>query len=76
MKQTLMWFNLQRDGSGNGYFCRNFVATNISSASKRVFKAGLSSSYDRWAKCKEIVADVLDPNQNVQTTCNSKFKFT
>ena len=31
----LMWFNLQRDGSGNGYFCRKFAATNISSASKQ-----------------------------------------
>ena len=41
-----------------------------------VFKAGLSSSYDGWVKCKEIVPDVLDPNQNVQTTCNFKLKFT
>ena len=46
----------------------------MSSAPKQVFKAGLSSSYDGWAKCKEIVP-VLDPNQNVQTTCNSKLKF-
>ena len=27
-------------------------------------------------KCKENVPDVSDPNQNVQTTCNSKLKFT
>ena len=38
-------------------------------------KAGLSSSYDGWAKCKEKVPDVSDPNQNVETTCNSKLKF-
>ena len=43
---------------------------------KEVFKAGLSSSYDGWAKCKEKVPDVSDPNQNVETTYNSKLKFT
>ena len=40
-----------------------------------IFKAGLSSSYDDWAKYKEKVPDVSDPNQNVKTTCNSKLKF-
>ena len=39
-------------------------------------KAGLSSLYDDWAKCKEKISDVSDPNQNVETTCNSKLKFT
>ena len=34
--------------------------------------AGLSNSYDGWAKCKEKVPDVSDPNQNVET----RFKFT
>ena len=43
---------------------------------KYVLKTGLSSSYDGWAKCKEIGPDVVDPNQNVQTTCNSKLKLT
>ena len=61
-------------------FCRKFAATNVSSAPTYehlpVFKAGLSSSYDGWAKCKEKVRDVSDPNQNVETTCNSKLKFT
>ena len=38
---------------------------------KEVFKAGLSSSYDGWAKCKEKVPDVSDPNQNVETTNSS-----
>ena len=41
-----------------------------------VFKAGLSSSYDGWAKCKEKVPDVSDTNENIKTTRNSKFKFT
>ena len=62
------------------YFCRKFAATNVSSAPKYehlpVFKAGLSSSYDSWAKCKEKVPDVSDPNQNVETRSHSKLKFT
>ena len=40
-----------------------------------IFKAVLSGSYDGWVKYKEKVP-VSDPNQNVETTCNSKLKFT
>ena len=83
MKQTLMWLNLQRDRTGNGLF-------NIKDASAEtlqlqisvlhqnmcVFKVGLSSLSDGWAKYKEKVSDVSDPNQNVETACNSKLKFT
>ena len=59
---------------------QKFCATNASSAPEYVhlpvvFKAGLSSSYDGWAKYKEKVSDVLDPNKNVET-CNSELKFT
>ena len=36
-----------------------------------VFSAGLSSSYDGWAKCKEKVLDMSDPNQNVETRSHS-----
>ena len=54
-------------------------ATNISSAPTYehlpVFKAGLSSSYDGWEKCKEKVP-VSDPNQNVEIRSHSKLKFT
>ena len=39
MKQTLIWFNLQRDGTGDGFFNVNLHQ------SMRIFKAGLSSSY-------------------------------
>ena len=39
-------------------------------------KASLSSSYDGRGKYKEKVPDVSDPNQNVETTCNAKLKFT
>ena len=43
MKQTLIWFNLQRDGTGNGL-------SNLSLHQRmRIFKAGLSSSYDVMA---------------------------
>ena len=30
-----------------------------------IFRAGLSSLYDGWAKYKEKVPDMSDPNQNV-----------
>ena len=47
------------------------AATNVSSAPTYehlpFFKAGLSGSYDGWAKYKEKVPDVSDPNQNVET---------
>ena len=41
-----------------------------------IFRAGIWSPSDGWAKYKEKVPDVSDSNQNVETTCNSKFKFT
>ena len=43
MKQTLIWFNLQRDGTGNGLSNLNLHQR------MRIFKAGLSSSYDVMA---------------------------
>ena len=45
MKQTLIWFSLQRDGTGNG-----FSNVNLHQ-SMRNLKAGLSSSYDVMAAC-------------------------
>ena len=88
MKQRLIWFNLQRDETRNGLsniketFAENlqlkmsFLCTKVWPFSK----AGLSSSHDGLMagenKCKERVPDVSDPNQNVETTCNSKLKFT
>ena len=56
------------------YKCQ--FCTNVCYEHLPVFKAGLSSSYDGRAKCKEKVPDVSDPNQNVETTCNSKLTFT
>ena len=73
MKQKLIWFNLHRDGTGNGF-------SNVSlHQSMRNFKTGLSSSYDVMAAvgkiCKEK-APVSNPNQNFETKNNSKLKFT
>ena len=60
--------------------CRKVAATNVSSAPKYVHLQGWSlksstSSYDGWEKYKKI-PDASDPNQNVNTTCNSKLKCT
>ena len=78
-----MWFNLQRDGTGNGLFnIKDIFAESLQlqmpvlHQSMCIFKAGLSCLCDCWAKYKEKVPDVSDPNQNVETTCNSKLKFT
>ena len=53
---------------------------SVSSAPKYVhlpvFKTALSSLHGGWAKYKEKVLDVSDPNQNAETTCNSKLKWT
>ena len=83
MKQTLTWFNLQRDGAGNGLsnikdtFAESLqLQMSVLHQSMCIFKALKSSSYDGWIKYKEKVPDVSDPNQNVKTTCNSKLKFT
>ena len=83
MKQVLIWFNLQRDGTGNGL--SNIKDTFPESVQLQmsvlhqimcIFKAGLSSSDGCWAKYKPKILDVSDPNQNVETICNSKLKFT
>ena len=83
MKQTLIWFSLQRDGTRNRLsnikdtFAESLqLQMSVLHQSMCIFKAGLSSSYDGWAKYKEKVPDVSDPNQNVETTCKSKLKFT
>ena len=83
MKQTLTWFNLQRDGTGNGF--PNISDTFAESSQLQmsvlhqimyIFKAGLSSLSNDWAKYQEKVPNVLDPNQNAEIICNTKIKFT
>ena len=83
MKQRLMWFNLQRDGTRNGLsniketFAENLpLQMSVLHQSLSIFQGCLSGSYDGWAKCKKKVPDVSDPNKNFETTCNSKLKFT
>ena len=78
MKQTPIWFNLQRDGTGNALsnikdtFAESLqLQMSVLRQSMCIFKAGLSSSYDDWAKYKEKIPNVSDPYQNVETTCNS-----
>ena len=41
-----------------------------------IFKAGLSRLIDDWENYEEIVPDMSDFNQNVETTCDSKLTFT
>ena len=80
----LIWFSLQRYGTRNGLSniketYRKCAATNASSAPKYEHLPRLVSQVHvmaGWAKCKEKVRDVSDPNQNVGTTCNSKLKCT
>ena len=81
MKKTLIWFNLQTDRTGNGL--SNIKDTFAESSAPKyehllvpAFMAGISSSYNGWGKCKEKVPDVSNPNQNVETPCNPKLKFT
>ena len=81
---TLILFNLHRDGTEDGLtstkdiFAESLqLQISVLHQSMCILKAGLSrSSYDGWAKYKEKVSDVSDPNQNGETTCNFKLKFT
>ena len=41
-----------------------------------IIKAGFLSLNDDWAECKEKVPHMSDSNQNVETTFNSKLRFT
>ena len=63
MKQTLIWFNLQRDETKNGLpnIKDTFAEYLQLQMSVLYFKAGLSNLSDGWAKYKEKVPDVSDP---------------
>ena len=83
MEQKLIWFNLQRDGTRKGLskskdtFAESLLLQMlVLHQSMCIFKAGLSGSYDCCVKHREKVPDVSNPNQNVETTCNSKLKLT
>ena len=84
MKQTLIWFNLQRDGTGNGLsnikdtFAESLqLQMSVLHQSMYIFKAGLSIQvHTMGEKNVKKVPDPSDPNQNVEKTWNSKLKFT
>ena len=69
MKWTLVCFDLQGDGTGNGLpnikdaFAESFeLQLSVLYQSICIFKAGLSSLSDDWAKYKEKLPDVSDSN--------------
>ena len=75
----LIWFNLQRDGTGNGL--SNFKITfseslllhmSVLHQSMSIFKSGRLSQVHMMPG-QNIKKNY---NQNVETTCNSKLKFT
>ena len=85
MKQTLIWFNLQRDGTRKGL--SNIKETFAESLQLQMsvlhqrmsifqYSVLVSLVYIGWAKCEEKVPDVSDPNQNVETRSHSKLKCT
>ena len=82
MKLMLVCFNLHRNGTGNGLsniddtFAESFqLQISVLHQSLCIFKAGLSSLSDGWAKYKQKVPDMSDSNQTLETICNSKLKF-
>ena len=83
MKKTPIWFNLKIDGTGNGLsnikdtFAESVqLQVSVLHQSMCIFKAGLTRLSDDWAKYKEKVPFASNLNQNVETTHNSKLKFT
>ena len=78
IKQRLIWFNLQRDGTINRLSnIKETLAENLQL--KKAFSKRLVSQVHMMTaqnKYKKKVPNVSDPNQNVGTTCNSKLKFT
>ena len=84
MKQRLIWFNLQRDGTINGLSNIKETFGEILQLQMSVLYQRMSifqscwslKSHDGWEKCKEKVPDVSGPNQNVETRNHSKLKFT
>ena len=82
MKQTLIWLILQRDGTGNGL--SNIKDTFAESLQLQILVLHQSMCILRLVsqvhmmdgQNKEKVPDMSDPNQNVETTSNSKLKFT
>ena len=82
MKQRLIWFNLRRDGTRNGLsniketFAENLqLQMSVLHQSMSILRL-VSQVHMTAGKNVKKVPDVSDPNQNAETTCNSKLKFT
>ena len=77
MLQFTMTWNWKWIVQHRGYLCRKLpAAMSVPHQSLCIFKAGLSSLSDGWAKYKQKVPDMSDSNQNLETICNSKLKFS
>ena len=73
MKQTLIWFSLQRDKTGNRLSnIKDTLAESLQlymsalHQNMSIFQSSRLVSQG-WVKSKEKVPDVSDPNQNVET---------
>ena len=64
---------LQNACSYKFQFCTKICASRLYVSSRLVSP---NESYECWAKYKEKVPYVSDPNQNIDTKCYSKLKFT
>ena len=73
MKQRLRWFNLQRNRTRMSNIKETFAENLQLKISVFCTQVHVMVGQN---KCKEKVPDVSDPNHNVETTCNSKLKFT
>ena len=87
LKQTLIWFNLQRDGRKNGLpniketFSESLkLQMSVLHQRMNIFQSSMLVSQVHMTAgknvAKEKVPDVSDPNQNVETRRDSKLKFT
>ena len=87
MKQTLIWFNLQRDGTRNGLpniketFSESLqLQMSVLHQRMKIFQSSMLVAQvhmtTRQNVAKEKVPDVSDPNQNVETRSDSKLKIT
>ena len=87
MKQRLIWFNLQRDGTKNGLsniketFSESLqLQISVLHQRMNIFQSLMLVSQVHLTAgqnvAKEKVPDVSDPNQNVETRSHSKLKFT
>ena len=74
MKQTLIWFNLQKDGTGNRL--SNIKDTFVECLQLQMFCTKVRASSRLVSQVSHMIAEqnlkkvphVSDPNQNVDTT--------